>query len=183
MPRTIVNAAGADVQLYPLYTFSVDHSHTGYANDFHYDTATKSIPQNDGYALDEEGLHFPGTSSATNTIVNGSGVAPTVNPNLQTKQKGQVVMSHVDCDTVPFLWQYADRFVLFDNFHQTVTGPSTPNAIALIAGQVGDTQWVKHPEPGRPNRLHAAECDRQRAVPRQRERYGVGQAAIRTGRV
>ena len=77
--------------------------------------------------------------------MNASGVAPTANPTLQTKQKGEVVMSHIDCDTIPFLWQYADRFVLFDNFHQTATGPSTPNAIAMIAGQTGDTQWVKHP--------------------------------------
>ncbi len=53
-----------------------------------------------------------------------------------------------DCDTVPFLWQYADRFTLFDNFHQTVIGPSTPNAIAMIAGQSGDTQWALHPVRG-----------------------------------
>jgi phospholipase C len=145
IPRTILNQANAEVQLYPEDTYSVDHSHTGYANDFHYDAATKSHPLNDGYALDQEGLHFSGDGSAASTVVNGSGVPPTANPNLQTKQKGEVVMSHVDCDTIPFMWQYADRFVLFDNFHQTATGPSTPNAIAMIAGQVGDTQWVKHP--------------------------------------
>src|SRR5208337_1922549 len=67
-----------------------------------------------------------------------------------TKQKGEVVVLHVDCDTIPLLWQYADQFVLFDNFHQTATGPSTPNAIAMIAGQVGDTQWVKHPSEADP---------------------------------
>ena len=32
-------------------------------------------------------------------------------------------MSHVDCDTVPFLLEFADRFALFDNFHMTVTSP------------------------------------------------------------
>ena len=47
---------------------------------------------------------------------------------------------------MPFLWQYADRFALFDNFHMTVDGPSTPNAIAMIAGQGGETQYVKHPD-------------------------------------
>ncbi len=61
-------------------------------------------------------------------------------------QKGELVVSHVDCDTVPFLWSYADRFTLFDNFFDTVIGPSTPNAIAMIAGQSGLTQWVKHPD-------------------------------------
>ena len=49
------------------------------------------------------------------------------------------------------LWQWADRFTLFDNFHQTVIGPSTPNAIALIAGQSGVTQWAFHPGEGANN--------------------------------
>ena len=145
IPRSIVNQAGATVQLYPEDTYSVDHSHAGYINDFHADASTKSTALNDGYALDQEGLHFSGNASTAATVVNSSGVAPTAKPTLQTKQKGEVVMSHIDCDTIPFLWQYADRFTLFDNFHQTATGPSTPNAIAMIAGQVGDTQWVNHP--------------------------------------
>ena len=37
------------------------------------------------------------------------------------------------------------RFTLFDNIFQTTVGPSTPNAIAMISGQSGETQWVKHP--------------------------------------
>jgi phospholipase C len=53
-------------------------------------------------------------------------------------------MTHVDCDTIPFLWQYASRFVLFDNIFATEDTPSTPNAIAMIAGQGGETQWVRH---------------------------------------
>src|SRR5271166_785418 len=146
IPRTIQNQMDQTVQLYPEDTYSVDHSHTGYINDFHADQATKSHPLNDGYPLDQEGLHYSTDASGANApIVTSSGVPPTSNPNLQTKQKGEVVISHVDCDTIPFLWQYADQFVLFDNFHQTATGPSTPNAIAMIAGQVGDTQWVQHP--------------------------------------
>ncbi len=36
-------------------------------------------------------------------------------------------------------------FALFDNFHMTIAGPSTPNALALIAGQTGLTQWALHP--------------------------------------
>jgi phospholipase C len=42
------------------------------------------------------------------------------------------------------MWQWAKNFVLYDNFHQTVVGPSTPNAIALISGQVGQTQLGLH---------------------------------------
>lgn len=148
IPRTIVNKAGQTTYLYPEDTYSVDHSHIGYIRYFHSDAATQSIPKNDGYVLDNEGLYF--SSDATdltggNVVSASTNAAPTSNPTLQTKQKGEVVISHIDCDTIPFLWQYADRFVLFDNFHQTATGPSTPNAIAMIAAQVGDTQWVKHP--------------------------------------
>ena len=62
---------------------------------------------------------------------------------------GELALGHHDCNTIPFLWNYADRFTLFDNFHQTTIGPSTPNAIAMIAGQTGETQWALHPsQPG-----------------------------------
>jgi phospholipase C len=147
LPRTILNTNGAAVSIYPESIYSVDHSHYGYVNDLHSDRASRSIPQNDGYPLDQEGLYYASDSSGTSASIfsTSSHAAPTANPNLQTKQKGEIVMAHVDCDTVPFLWQYADRFTLFDNMHQTAVGPSTPNAIALIAGQMGDTQWVRHP--------------------------------------
>ncbi len=145
LPRTIVNQAGATTQIWPEDTYSVDHSHGGYMNDFHADAATRRVAKNDGYALDQEGLHYAtDASGAAAPIFSSAGVTPTAKPSLATKQKGEVAMSHIDCDTIPFLWQYADAFTLFDNFHQTATGPSTPNAIAMIAGQVGDTQWVEH---------------------------------------
>ena len=46
------------------------------------------------------------------------------------------------------MWSWAKNFVLFDNFRQTIVGPSTPNAIAIIAGQSGQTQWGLHPNEG-----------------------------------
>jgi len=144
-PRTIKDVNGATTQLYPEDFLSVDHSHAGYINDFHLQDANKSVALNDGYALDQEGLHFSGTASTPATVVNGSGVAPTSAPSLATKQKGEVVVAHVDCDTIPLLWKFADVGTLFDNFHQTITGPSTPNAISLIAAQSGATQWALHP--------------------------------------
>ena len=65
---------------------------------------------------------------------------------IARKQFGELVMAHVDCDTAPFLWRYADRFTLFDHFMDTIVGPSTPNAIAMISGQGGETQWMLHPD-------------------------------------
>jgi phospholipase C len=67
-------------------------------------------------------------------------------PSLAAKQMGELDMAYEDCDTIPFMWNYAARFILFDNFYQHTIGPSTPNAIAMIAGQTGETQWVKHPD-------------------------------------
>ena len=67
-------------------------------------------------------------------------------PSLAAKQFGELAMAFMDCDTIPFLWRYAARFALFDNFFQHTVGPSTPGAINLIAAQTGETQWVKHPD-------------------------------------
>lgn len=66
-------------------------------------------------------------------------------PSLAAKQEGELVMAYENCDTVPFLWHYADRFVLFDNFFQHTIGPSAPAAINIIAAQTGETEWVRHP--------------------------------------
>ncbi len=60
-------------------------------------------------------------------------------------QMARLVMAHMDCDTIPFFWRYASRFTIFDNIFATEDTPSTPNAVAILAGQSGETQWVKHP--------------------------------------
>jgi hypothetical protein len=58
VPRQIVNQAGTATTIYSEDMYSVDHSHTGYINDLHSDQATRSVPQNDGYPLDQEGLYY-----------------------------------------------------------------------------------------------------------------------------
>ena len=63
----------------------------------------------------------------------------------QGTQFARLVMAHIDCDTIPFFWRWASRFTIFDNIFATEDTPSTPNAIAMMAGQSGETQWVKHP--------------------------------------
>ncbi len=141
VPTSVVNVNGQTVQIYPADTASVDHSHTGIVNDIDFKGGATA---NDRYALNAEGL----TTDANGNIVSRSTGAPLASlpsPTLIQKQTAEVVMGHLDCDTVPFLWQYADRFALFDNFHMTVTSASTPNAIAMIAGQSGLTQWALHP--------------------------------------
>jgi len=138
IPQSVTDINGNTVLLYPEDTDSVNHGHA--AIDEKLDLNASNAAQNDRYAFIEEGLK--GTSSADGTTY--SGPAPT----LAQKQKGELVVGHVDCDTAPFLWNYADRFTLFDNFFDTVIGPSTPNAIAMFAGQSGVTQWIKYPALG-----------------------------------
>ena len=131
IPATVTDATGKTVPLYPSDIASVNHSHVASARKLALDR--DGVAQNSEYALTEEGV----------TLVDGK---PSMVPTLERKQFGELVMSHVDCDTVPFLWRYADRFTLFDHFMDTIVGPSTPNAIAMIAGQGGETQWMLHPD-------------------------------------
>ena len=129
--QTVTDVSGNTVPLYPADTDSVDHSHAGIDNSL--DVDSNGVAQNDRYALNEEGL-----TTRDGAIVSlSTGTAAASNPTLVQKQRGELVVSHIDCDTIPFLWQWADRFTLFDNFHQSIIGPSTPNAIAMIAGQWG----------------------------------------------
>jgi phospholipase C len=131
IPATIVDARGKTVPIYPADIASVNHSHTGIARKIALDA--NGVARNTEYSLTEEGV----------TLTNGK---PSKAPTLERKQFGELVMAHVDCDTAPFLWRYADRFTLFDHFMDTIIGPSTPNAIAMISGQGGETQWMLHPK-------------------------------------
>ncbi len=110
---------------------SVDHSHKGLARKL---ALKDGSPTMAGFAEDEFGRFIAsgGPKSAA----------------LAT-QYARLVMSYVDCDTIPFLWRYASRFTLFDNIFATEDTPSTPNAIAMIAGQSGETQWVEHGADGK----------------------------------
>ena len=141
MPQAVVGS-GKVIPVYPADEISVDHSHQGMANSLDVDPTTW-IAANDRYAMDQEGL----TTNGSGDIVTKTGAAPT-SITLAQKQKAETDIGHIDCDTIPFMWSWAKNFVLFDNFHQTIVGPSTPNAIAIIAGQSGETQWALHPDEG-----------------------------------
>ncbi len=114
---------------------SVDHSHTGLASKLH---VVDGAPRMDGFSQDEYSKYAKSSSASS----------------AQQKQGAQfasLVMSHIDCDTIPFFWQYANRFTIFDNIFATEDTPSTPNAVAMLAGQAGETQWVKHPDQAAPS--------------------------------
>ena len=140
IPDSVTAPGGKQVPIYPMDTDSVDHSHKGIDNSINFDNF--GVAHNNRYALNEEGL----TTGGGKILSLSTHQPPTTNPTLVQKQRGELVMAHIDCVAAPFIWQFADRFTLFDNFRQTIIGPSTPNAIAMIAGQSGETQWALHPQ-------------------------------------
>ncbi len=114
------------------YVDSVDHSHRGLAKKLN--VGPDGTARMDAFAAVEYGRFVAsgGAKSAT-----------------MAKNYAELVMSYIDCDTIPFFWTYAKNFTLFDHIFATEDTPSTPNAIAMIAGQAGETQWVKHGTDGR----------------------------------
>jgi phospholipase C len=105
---------------------SVDHSHKGLAAKLH---VVDGIPRMDGFSADE----YRKYARAGNNLSQAQGM-----------QFARLVMSHIDCDTIPLFWNFASRFTIFDKIFATEDTPSTPNAIAMIAGQAGESQWVRH---------------------------------------
>ncbi|MGH9405122.1 MAG: alkaline phosphatase family protein [Terriglobia bacterium] len=104
----------------------MDHSHAGLLAKM---DLQSGAPRMDRYALAEE-RKFAKTST----------------PSLKAEQMGELTMAYVDCDTIPLLWRYASRFVLFDHIFQEMIGPSTLGNISIIAAQTGQTQWALHPD-------------------------------------
>jgi phospholipase C len=111
---------------YAADTDDIDHSHGRTVAKM---DVQNGIAQMDNFAVTEE-LKY----------------STTVNPSLKAKQFGELSMAYEDCDTVPLLWTYADRFALFDNVFESMTGPSTPGNLSIIGAQSGETQLALHPE-------------------------------------
>jgi phospholipase C len=112
-------------QNYASDTDDVDHSHALLAQKMDFQGGQAQM---DRFALTEEIKYDKGRK-----------------PSLQAKQFGELTMAYVDGDTIPFLWFYAQRFVLFDHIFQTMVGPSTPGNLSIIAAQSGQTQAALHP--------------------------------------
>ena len=133
--QTYTDATGATTTVQPFrigpdqnatVVDSVDHSHTGLAKKI---DVVNGTPQMDQFAADDYARY-----AAKGGVANVA----------EGTQFARLVMSHIDCDTIPFFWKWASRFTVFDNIFATEDTPSTPNAVAMLAGQSGETQWVKH---------------------------------------
>lgn len=112
---------------YAADTDDIDHSHPIMFTKMH---IVNGHAEMNRFALGEEKKYWK--SGAT--------------PSLVAKQMGELAMAHEDCDTIPILWRYADRFVLMDHMFQDMVGPSTPGNLSIFAAQTGLTQWALHPK-------------------------------------
>jgi phospholipase C len=128
-PNSKVNGTLSPATCYAADTDDIDHSHPRMVAKM---DMQNNVPLMDKFADIEELKYY----------------TPPALPSLQAKQMGELAMAHEDCDTVPLLWGYADKFVLFDHIFQTMTGPSTPGNLAIIGAQAGQTQWALHPDQG-----------------------------------
>ncbi|GAC1366290.1 MAG: hypothetical protein NVSMB44_29670 [Ktedonobacteraceae bacterium] len=133
--QNIVNTDGTTARIQPFRigpkeyaadTDDVDHSHSRLVAKMN---VVNGNAQMDHFALTEEAKY-----------------AKTGKPSVMAKQFGELSMAYADCNTVPFLWRYANRFTLYDHMFQSLTGPSTPGNLAIIAAQAGQTQEALHPD-------------------------------------
>lgn len=128
-PNSTVNGVLSPSTCYASDTEDIDHSHPRTVAKM---DIQKDAPLMDQFASVEELKYW--TSGPT--------------PSLKAKQMGELAMAHEDCDTIPLIWGYAQKFVLFDHIFETMTGPSTPGNLSIIGAQSGQTQWVRHPDQG-----------------------------------
>jgi phospholipase C len=62
-------------------------------------------------------------------------------------EKGTLTMGYYDRTDIPYYWDYADRYVLDDNFFSSLMGPSFPNHLYIASGTNGPVtnlsyRWV-----------------------------------------
>jgi len=63
-----------------------------------------------------------------------------------TGERSILTMGYYDRSDIPYYWDYADQFVLDDNFFSSLMGPSFPNHLYLVSGTNGPVnmaaRWV-----------------------------------------
>jgi len=64
-------------------------------------------------------------------------------------EKSTLTMGYYDRNDIPYYWDYADNFVLDDNFFSSLMGPSFPNHLYIVSGTNGPTSglnygWILH---------------------------------------
>ena len=59
---------------------------------------------------------------------------------------GQYSMAYFKRDDIPFQWALADAFTICDGYHSSVMGPTWPNRLYLMTGQIDPTGGQRRPD-------------------------------------
>jgi phospholipase C len=59
-------------------------------------------------------------------------------------EKSTLTMGYYDRNDIPYYWDYADRYVLDDNFFSSMLGPSFPNHLYIVSGTNGPTNGLNY---------------------------------------
>ena len=133
MPQAVMtSAADRSCRSIPPTRFRSITATRAWRTASHVDPAT-GVAANDRYAMDQEGL----TTDASGNIVTRTGMRRRPQSHSRKSRKPRRTSATSIATRSPSCGLWAKNFVLFDNFRQTIVGPSTPNAIAIIAGQSG----------------------------------------------
>jgi len=60
-------------------------------------------------------------------------------------ERSTLTMGYYDRQDVPYYWDYADKYVLDDNFFSSLMGPSFPNHLYIASGTNGPIYGLKYP--------------------------------------
>jgi phospholipase C len=59
-------------------------------------------------------------------------------------EKSALTMGYYDRNDIPYYWDYADNYVLDDNFFSSLMGPSLPNHLYIVSGTNGPTNGLNY---------------------------------------
>jgi phospholipase C len=110
--------------------YQTDASNTadGYLLPFHADTLTTDAQQLPSNSHSWGPQHDSWNNGAMNSFVTAHLAADGV--------AGQYTMAYYKRDDIPFHWALADAFTICDGYHCSVLGPTWPNRLYLMTGQI-----------------------------------------------
>jgi phospholipase C len=108
----------------------------GYLYPFHADTHSTSAQNLPSTNHDWAPQHDSWNNGAMNGFVSSR-----INTKIDSYDgsAGQYSMAYFKRDDIPFQWALADAFTICDGYHSSVLGPTWPNRLYLMTGQIDPT--------------------------------------------
>jgi phospholipase C len=139
-----------DPSVDPSIFYQKDPSNpNGYLLPFHADTLSSNAQQIPSNSHSWGPLHDCWNNGAMDSFVltqtaqpeNAAGAPPLFNDASLSYQAGagQYTMAYFKRDDIPFHWALADAFTICDGYHASMLGPTWPNRLYLMTGQVDPT--------------------------------------------